>query len=482
MKTRVFPAFTLVASVSISALVTGCGNSSDGSLFEAGSGSSGSAGAGGTAGSSGSAGSASGSAGEAGSSGASGSAGSAGDAGSSGSSGAAGASGSAGSAGTAGSGGTSTGGTSGAGGTGATGGTAGASGASGSAGTAGVGGTAGAGGTGGAAGASGTSGTSGTAGTAGTSGTGGASGTAGTGGSVTSCADGTSPSAQCDGSTCEKAIFTPITLDTALVIQGNNTGLAAAALPDGTRCSGKADSGARVYAVRPTAAGFLTAHLKRTAYDFQTQQITNYTTYDSVLYASSSCSLADMLACSDNYLSLQNIGALGGGELISFPVVANQTYFLFIDGYAGDDNGNFYLEMDLARGTCADPIALVLDANNPQSGPGYVQVVGSTVGQGDDGRGSCAASNAPDVVYSITRDIWFQNQPAADFAISNDTNFAVSFTRRSSCNDPNSEFSPYCVNNTDFTAGFSQSGYLWVDGGEANGGANQGVYGLDITP
>jgi hypothetical protein len=296
-----------------------------------------------------------------------------------------------------------------------------------------------------------------------------------------SCADGTAPSALCDGSTCDLAIFTPITFDAPIEIHSDNNELVAAALPTGTRCTDKADGGARVYAIRPAASGFLTAHLKRSAYDFQTNMVTDYTTFDAVLYASNACNSDVFIACSDNYLSLQNVGVLGGGELISFPVVANQSYFLFVDGYHTDSVGNFVLELDLAHGTCTDPVSLILDASNPQNGAGYVQIVGDTTGQGDDGRGSCAASNSPDVVYQVTRDVWFQNQPSASFQPSADTNFAVSFTRRSTCNDANTEVVPGCVDSAFFTAAFTQPGFLWVDGGES-GNLHQGVYGLDITP
>ncbi len=106
------------------------------------------------------------------------------------------------------------------------------------------------------------------------------------------------------------------------------------------------DGPEHVYVFDAEKDGVLTASLPATA-----------TSFDTVLYArKTSCSNPDeIVLCHD-----QVPGTLGG-ELISFPVVAGERYYLFVDGRSPVDFGAYHLTVSFFAGDdCDSPVPIVL--------------------------------------------------------------------------------------------------------------------------
>lgn len=99
-----------------------------------------------------------------------------------------------------------------------------------------------------------------------------------------------------------------------------------------------------VYVFDAEQTGYLTASLPATA-----------TTFDSVLYARrTSCSNPDGVVLCHDQVAL-------GGELLSFPVMAGERIYLFVDGRTSEDRGAYHLTVSFFPGTsCTGPVPVVL--------------------------------------------------------------------------------------------------------------------------
>ena len=281
--------------------------------------------------------------------------------------------------------------------------------------------------------------------------------------------DGCSPTCTFEATTCAAAAPIALALGTQ-VINGSTVG---GGMHTGSNCAAGSPGGPdRIFAVTAGAAGFLTASLAR-----------GPTSFDSVLYASATCSDAmanTSILCADSY-DVANNQPLDGGEVISFKVTAGQVVYLFVDGFNANDSGNFQLTLDLSTGVdCNDPIPIPLEPGAPMS------VLGSTVGAGSTAGGSCSGSSAnnPDVVYRITRP---NNGTLGVTAPGTLSNYNVVLYARSTCGNGNSEID--CANNggnatTETLTPLNLTGgtpvFVWVDG--SSNGTASGTYGLTLTP
>lgn len=273
--------------------------------------------------------------------------------------------------------------------------------------------------------------------------------------------DGCNAACQIGGLTCGDAI--PVALDL-----GTQTFT-------GTTVGGGAFSGtcasagpSRVYAVTPSAEGFLTASLTRSG-----------TAYPSVLYARTDCANAGtQLLCAD---SKDPAGAvqLNGGEVISFPVSAGQVIYVFVDGAAANDAGDYELSLDLSAGsTCNDPVPIRLEKGSPMTLLGFVN--GKTQSTGGSCGGGAQGFGASDVVYNVN----FVGTGTVSAGIdAAGTNYNSVLYARNTCNDGFSQIA--CDNpagNGGESISFDPNGdssiSVWVDGSQ---GA-EGYYALVLTP
>lgn len=297
------------------------------------------------------------------------------------------------------------------------------------------------------------------------------------------CDDGNTANGDGCSSTCTNepttcAVATPVALSLGQATQINGTTVGGETnFNTQTAPCGSAPGPSKVYAVTAASTGFLTAWLER-----------DETEFDSVLYVRSSCnSDASTLLCA-NHTSGNLPVVQGGGEVVSLPVQQGQTYYVVVDGAAGNAQGAFRLLLDLStgEGQCdntppIDPIPL------PIWPGGSTVVLGSTNGKVADAQGTCGGGSAGDVVYRLTRrDVAITNMdleldPARtdyDSVLharlgTNEQGFCSN--TQAGCDD---EDSP----NGGETLGldFVQNNvrYIWVDG--YNGAT--GNYGLVVTP
>lgn len=266
------------------------------------------------------------------------------------------------------------------------------------------------------------------------------------------------------GSTCATAI--PVSLGLGTITKSGTT--AGGGVHSSQGCSSKGPD--RIYAVTANANGFLTASLARAQ-----------TGYDSVLYASNSCSAganSDFL-CADSH-DPQNLQVLKGGEVVSFRALAGTTYYLFVDGPASADAGAFQLVIDLSGGDlCSDPIPIPLEPGTP------MRLLGTTVGATDNTAGMCGGSGEPDVVYQITRSNTAPVTAHADPAF---TDYDSVLHARKTCLADLTELacSNMPGNGGELVSMPSVQGgvpfYLYVDGTQLGGGAALGNYGIELTP
>jgi cysteine-rich repeat protein len=290
------------------------------------------------------------------------------------------------------------------------------------------------------------------------------------------CDDGnTKPGDGCDaackmeplgGTTCANAIAISVGLgsqDVSGTTVGGGTHTAAG-------CTSAASD--RVYAIKATAAGFLTANLVRSA-----------TSFDSTLYLASMCSdngpTQDVL-CNDSH-SAAGQPALNGGEVVSVRVTKDQTYFLIVDGPAGANAGTYKLHLDLSLGSdCGDPVPIPLE-----DGTGMT-VLGSTTGINANVQGTCSGGSTPSqVVYAVTR---AANGKIDADTVAASTNYNSVLYARTMCSGGNTEID--CSNNagnavesiTIPTATAGTPVYVWIDGSIQGGGGASGNYGLKFTP
>lgn len=227
----------------------------------------------------------------------------------------------------------------------------------------------------------------------------------------------------------------------------------------------------RVYVLKTTASGFLTANLVR-----------SQTSFDSVLYLGTGCSDGDAttaLLCNDSH-GPQNQTVLKGGEVVSIRVQQNQTYYLFVDGYDAGDAGTYQIHFSLSSGTdCNDPVVIPLE-----SGTG-MKVLGSNNTIALNANGTCGGAPGGQVIYSVVRTV--SGSLDVD-TVSANTNYNSVLYARSTCNQSSTQLD--CSNN-DGTATESLSisnvnggaaTYVYVDGSIAGGGSPSGNYGVTFTP
>lgn len=270
--------------------------------------------------------------------------------------------------------------------------------------------------------------------------------------------DGCSSTCTIGGLTCADAIPVALALGTQTV-----TGTTAGGGVFSGTCASAGPG--RVYAVTPAAEGFLTASLTRAN-----------TAYPSVLFARTDCANAgSQILCAD---SKDPAGAvqLDGGEVLSFPVSANQTIYVFVDGAAANDAGSYELVLDLSAGTnCMDPVPVRIEKGTPMT------LLGFTTGKSASTGGSCGGGTADDVVYNVNFVGAMANVSASLDAAG--TNYNSVLYARGSCDSGFSQIG--CDNaggnggeNLSFNPNGDATTYVWVDG---NQGA-EGYYTLVLTP
>jgi cysteine-rich repeat protein len=202
-----------------------------------------------------------------------------------------------------------------------------------------------------------------------------------------------------------------------------------------------------VYSVSVTHAGFFTAWTDPFLTD-----------YDSMVYArvGNNCATAAEVACGDNTPQEP--------DLLSIPVQANEVIYLFVDGFAGNNqSGHFDLHLDLSAGTCADPVPILVG----DGGSALENAHGTTEGQGADGTGTCGGLGQ-DVVYAITRvsqgsvkETTTPNGATPYHSVTHARTSCTDATSEVACNnDPVATTSTITVNNVDTTT----PTYVWVDG------------------
>lgn len=305
-------------------------------------------------------------------------------------------------------------------------------------------------------------------------------------GCKTTCGDGkVEPTEQCDDgntsagdgcdATCHTEITAGATCPTAIPV---SMGLGAQDVSgstvnggDHTASACTSDAPDRVYAVKVTASGFLTANLVRAQ-----------TTFDSVLYLATGCSDASdnpTILCNDSY-DPQFLSNLSGGEVVSIRVQANQVVYLFVDGYSAGDNGTYQLHLDLSGGTdCNDPVPIPLEEGTPMT------VRGSNINILPLVQGSCGGAPGGQVIYAVTRAV---SGPLDTDTVDANTTYNSVLYARSSCGNTQTELD--CSNNgggagesisiASVNAGVAT--FVYVDGSQTGGGNASGNYGISFSP
>lgn len=305
-------------------------------------------------------------------------------------------------------------------------------------------------------------------------------------GCKTTCGDGKQePTEQCDdgnvvsGDGCDATCHTEATAGstcaTAIPI---NVGLGSQDVSgstvnggDHTANSCTSDGPDRVYVIKATAAGFLTANLVRAQ-----------TSFDSVLYYTLACSDPNanpVILCNDSF-DPQQQQMLKGGEVVSIRVQANQVVYLFVDGFNAGDLGTYQLHLDVSAGTdCNDPVPIPLE-----DGTGMT-VRGSTTGIPIGAQGSCGGAPGGQVIYQVTR---ASNGPLDGDTVAANTNYNSVLYARSTCLSGLSELA--CSNNGGAAAESISIGnvnagvatFVYIDGSQTGGGNASGNYGITFTP
>ncbi len=267
------------------------------------------------------------------------------------------------------------------------------------------------------------------------------------------------------GSTCGTAI--PVTVGPG----GQDVSGSTVNGGDHTSSACTSDASDRVYAVKVTASGFLTANLVRAQ-----------TSFDSVLYIGAGCSDASAnptILCNDSY-DPQQQATLNGGEIVSIRVQANQTFFLFVDGFHALDTGTYQIHFDLSGGTdCNDPVPIPLE-----DGTGMT-VRGSTTNILPGVAGSCGGTPGGQIIYAVTR---ATNGTLDADTVAANTNYNSVLYARTSCQNGATELA--CSNNggnaTESISIGNVSGgvptYVYVDGSVQGGGNASGNYGVTFIP
>jgi hypothetical protein len=264
------------------------------------------------------------------------------------------------------------------------------------------------------------------------------------------------------------------------VTKTEGTGIVA---PDPIFGCQKAGGPERVYAVTYNGAAgtkaFLTASLRRLN-----------TNFDTVLYAKKSCCAGPTELCAD---STDAAGTAFGGEVLSMPVTAGDTWYIFVDGADPDDSGNYEIAFNLSYGwSCAGDqfyIPIQIERGSPITLKGTTDIEDETNGCGSAGFGwigwgSSAVYElrwAPDVTGV---DIKLNNK---DVMVQNDTLFYVRTaceTQSTAGSTPASELACIDINNSSGEllqlplTGKPQPLFLFSDVGKGEGGPFE----LTLTP
>ena len=261
--------------------------------------------------------------------------------------------------------------------------------------------------------------------------------------------DGCSSSCQPVGVTCAGAIPVMLTLGET-ILSGSTVGGANTHAPPMSNGCPDGSGPERLYAVTPTQNAFLTAWIPNATSDF-----------DSVLYARTACAdQASQIQCDDNYGTPGN----SGGEVLSFPVLAGQTYFVFVDGFSGDA-GSYDLVLDLSVGDdCNDPVPITIE------GQGTIVGRGSTTGYTSNVTCSNGAGVGPDVVYAVKvtdADNYNFNVTAGYNSVLNIRSACSDFLSQLGCSSPQGNNSGI----NDLSLNAQQTVYVWVDGTTGQSGS-----------
>jgi cysteine-rich repeat protein len=275
------------------------------------------------------------------------------------------------------------------------------------------------------------------------------------------------------GTTCNNAIPLTVGLGTMAVLGSTKNGGA----HYGSQCSGS-DGPDRVYAITVQNSGFLTVSLARTLPAKQPPLVG----FDSVLYVAQGCQEGGdttSLLCADSYDDANNV-ALDGGEVVSLRVQQGQKYYVFVDGFASSDVGDYQMTVDLSTGTdCNDPVPIPLEPGTAMT------VLGNNNNTLPTAQGSCGGGPGGQIVYRIVRP---DNGPITVDTDPSYTTFNSVLYARSGCGDANSQLA---CSNQQGTAMESidlanvQAGvpvFVYVDGSTSGGGNAFGPYGLTLTP
>lgn len=261
-------------------------------------------------------------------------------------------------------------------------------------------------------------------------------------------------------------------------LTGATAGASRTSVPASVACEAT-DGPERVYALRVAKSGILTAHVARQG-----------TMFDTVLYARKGCCarVDATTQCAD---SRQAAGAMAlpGGEVISFPVVAGEVWYVIVDGPSAAASGGFTLDLDLSPGTsCAGVVPVTIEAGSPMTLRGSTT---EAVGQDRCFTGHPAGvGELGEVVYELRAPT-----SVAAFDLTVHGNFDTVLYARSSCLDSNdgSKDELACADDdkssgSEFITGLPNTGapiYVFVDTGPSTTGASYGrplLYDLIITP
>lgn len=274
-----------------------------------------------------------------------------------------------------------------------------------------------------------------------------------------------------DGVDCEHPIAVAVARgEGPLTIPGSTTDGESNSSVASAPCDGSLGP-ERVYAVTADAAGFLTARLKGSR-----------TTFDSVLYAATSC---DGGVPGGSFECADRKGPSGssafGGEVISFQVVSGETRYIVVDGATDADEGDYEIEFSLNKGDNCDSAIPIVIENGTQ-----MTLSGNTADASNDD--TCTSNNlGNDVVYSVTGPL------SGGLGIEVDaTGFDVTLYLRQICSDSFTELAclddgavsdPEGVDVPDPYVSLDKELYVWIDSAATSaGGQIGGPYKLILRP
>lgn len=201
------------------------------------------------------------------------------------------------------------------------------------------------------------------------------------------------------------------------------------------RCGGNGPE--RVYAISAMSTGFLTATVTATSLG-----------WNPLVSVRRSCAIDDEIACHDNPASKPDV--------VSVHVQAGERLYLLVDS-AQNQPGTFALEITLTRGTCDDPVPILMA--QPEFSP--LKLYGTTTGQPSMHQGSCGGPGS-EVVY---RFLPVSGQVVAEITGTKlgGGNQAPTLYLRSSCVQNQSEFDCDSLSLTNVSTFGNANVFLFVD-------------------